>query len=602
VALEPIGEKLSHWEEYLSQPQLREIFAKQLEVKLLESSLRENFDSLCEFDKIFDQLNEEERRVIEKIRETLPEPNEDRWLEIFDNSLRIAWIDHIEQKFPVLRTVSSQKFTDVESELRQCISDKFKLSNEILLMKSRERVYKNVEYNRLNNRVTYRDLFHQVTKKRRIWPVRKLIANFPREIFDLVPCWLASPESVSAIFPMEKIFDLVIFDEASQCFVEKGIPAIFRGKQVVVAGDDKQLRPNDLYQVRWEDQNEEDVAELDFDSLLNLSNQYLMQVHLNGHYRSKNLDLIRFSNDHFYKGRLTMLPDFYELNHGAKAIDYVHVQGIWEKNTNQEEAEKVAFLVKELLAKNPKTEIGIVTFNAQQQMFILDYLDDFALANDFLIPDSLIVKNIENVQGDEKDVIIFSTVYAPDFNGKLKLQFGSLNMEGGENRLNVAITRAREKIYLVTSIMPQQMKVEDTKNNGPKLLAKYLEYAYKISNQEADKYEINATDHSPDWYLSAKIQNLKIEGLEHLDLNHNLPFVDLTVTEKDKYLGAILTDDGIYHQAISIKDSHAYKFFVLNQKNWPNVSFFSRQYWINPDQIIGAIKHMIGRSELKTRP
>ena len=185
---------------------------------------------------------------------------------------------------------------DVQEELQQSVKKKQELSNEILLMKARERVYKNVEYNRLNNRVTYRDVYHQVTKKRRVWPVRKLIANFPREVFDLIPCWLASPESSSAIFPMDKMFDLVIFDEASQCFVENGLPAMYRGKQVVVAGDEKQLRPNDLYKVRWEDENDEDIPELDFDSLLNLSSQYLMQVQLNGHYRSKTLDLISFSN------------------------------------------------------------------------------------------------------------------------------------------------------------------------------------------------------------------------------------------------------------------------------------------------------------------
>ncbi len=598
-ALEPIGEKLSHWEEYLSQPQLREIFAKQVPILTLEESLRKNFDALCEFDKIHEGLGAEERRVVEKSQEALPSADVEEWLQIFDNSLRIAWIDHIEQKYPILRSVSSQKMDELQSELQQCIRDKFKLSNEILLMKSRERVYKNVEYNRLNNRVTYRDLFHQVTKKRRIWPVRKLLANFPREIFDLVPCWLASPESVSAIFPMEKMFDLVIFDEASQCFVEKGLPAMYRGKQVVVAGDDKQLRPNDLYQVRWEEENEEEIAELDFDSLLNLSNQYLMQVQLNGHYRSKNLDLIRFSNDHFYKGRLTMLPDFHELNQGSRAIEYVHVDGVWDKNTNRAEAEKVAFLVKELLSKKPETEIGIVTFNAQQQMFILDYLDEFALANNFMLPDSLIVKNIENVQGDEKDVIIFSTVYAPDASGKLKMQFGSLNVEGGENRLNVAITRAREKIYLVTSIMPQQMKVDDVKNDGPKLLAKYLEYAFKISSDNGEQYEAIRTDHSPDWYLSSKISELQIDGAEQVEIKSTLPYVDLTANLNGKYLGAILTDDAIYHQSISIKDSHAYKPFIIGQKNWSHVSFYSRQFWVNPDQITDAIKHMIGRSDLK---
>ena len=112
------------------------------------------------------------------------------------------------------------------------------ISQEILLVKARERAYENLEYNRLNNRVTYRDLLHQVTKKKKIWPVRKVIAEFKDEVFQLMPCWMASPESVSAIFPMEQVFDVVIFDEASQCFTERGIPAMYRGKQIVIAGDD----------------------------------------------------------------------------------------------------------------------------------------------------------------------------------------------------------------------------------------------------------------------------------------------------------------------------------------------------------------------------
>ena len=143
--------------------------------------------------------------------------------------------------------------------------------------------------------VTYRDLHHQVTKKRRIWPLRKLIAEHYEELFKLIPCWMASPESVSAMFPMREMFDLVIFDEASQCFVERGLPAMYRGRQVVIAGDSKQLSPNDLYKVRWEEE-EANHPDFEIDSLLDLANKYLMDVQLNGHYRSKSLDLINFSN------------------------------------------------------------------------------------------------------------------------------------------------------------------------------------------------------------------------------------------------------------------------------------------------------------------
>ena len=596
TALEPIGQKLSEWEVYFSILQLRFIFAGQLDISQLLDSLKKDFDSLCEFDKLQAELNENEVSIINKLIEAEPRINADNWWKLFDNSLRLAWIEHIELKYDILRSVSSQKFEDMQTELQECVKEKLRMSGEILLLKARERVYKNVEYNRLNNRVTYRDLYHQVTKKRRIWPVRKLIANYPREVFDLIPCWLASPESASAIFPMEKVFDLVIFDEASQCFVEKGLPAMFRGKQVVIAGDEKQLRPNDLYKVRWEEENENDIVELDFDSLLNLGSQYLMQVQLNGHYRSKNLDLIRFSNEHFYNNRLKMLPDFNDLNLHQSAIDYVKIEGFWQKNTNHEEAEKVAQIIHSNLKKDPTLEIGVVTFNVSQQMYIIDFLENYALENNFILPDSLIVKNIENIQGDEKDIIIFSTVYAPDLNGKMNMNFGSLNVEGGENRLNVAITRARQKIYLVTSIMPQQLKVEDSKNEGPKLLKKYLEYAYAISDQSLAPSEKSADNHAATWFLKNKIEKLGFDHFNALSIDHNLPFVDLAIKQRDKYLAAIVTDDDLYHQDISTKASHVYRPFTLRQKNWNFSMISSRQFWMDPEHVKERINRLITRS------
>ncbi|MBU2915931.1 AAA domain-containing protein [Reichenbachiella agariperforans] len=596
TALEPIADKLGNWLEYFSIPQMREIFSKQVEAHFLLSTLKKDFDALCEFDALDEALTAEEKSVIEKLKDEAPEVEAEVWQGIFLNSLKLAWIDHIELKYPILRAVSSNKLEDMQSELQECVREKLRISNEILLIKARERVYKNAEYNRLNNMVTYRDLFHQVTKKRRIWPVRKLIANFPREIFDLMPCWLASPESVSAIFPMEKMFDLVIFDEASQCFVEKGLPAMYRGKQVVVAGDDKQLKPNDLYQIRWEEENEDDIPELEFDSLLHLASKHIMQVQLNGHYRSKSLDLIRFSNEHFYDNRLKMLPDFEEVNLHQPAIDYIKVDGVWEKNYNEVEAEKVAQLVKQLLAERPAIEIGVVTFNSRQQMFIIEYLEQYAVSQGFLIPETLIVKNIENIQGDEKDVIIFSTVYAPDINGKLTMHFGSLNAEGGENRLNVAVTRAREKIYLVSSIMPQQLRVDDTKNEGPKLLKKYLAFAYQVSNGEEVAYESTDAGHEQGWYLKNRIAELGYQHFDHVDLVQRFPNIDLTIKGGDDYAGAVLTDDVYYHQSVSVKDAHVYRDFTLRQKKWPFTRVYSRQLWVDSEHVRERVNRLISRN------
>tara|TARA_R110000868_G_scaffold405610_1_gene685158 strand:- start:622 stop:1854 length:1233 start_codon:yes stop_codon:yes gene_type:complete len=407
---------------------------------------------------------------------------------------------------------------------------------------------------------------------------------------------MASPESASAIFPMDKIFDLVIFDEASQCFAENGLPAMYRGKQVVVAGDEKQLRPNDLYKVRWEDENEEEIPDLDFDSLLNLSSQYLMQVHLNGHYRSKTLDLITFSNEHFYNNSLQLLPDFTVINNGKPGIEYIKCDGIWENNINKNEAYEVCRIVRGLLKEDPQREIGIVTFNVRQQLFIMDELEAFSLEENIVIPDSLIVKNIENIQGDEKDIIIFSILYAPDKAGKMNMNFGSLNVMGGENRLNVAVTRAKEKVIVVSSIFPQQLKVDATKNEGPKLLKKYLEYAQMVSNGEFRINPVEEKRFSPSWYLKNKIKKFQYANPDWT-LDTSLPFVDLSIKEKNEYRGAIFTDDDLYFDSVSIKETHVYKPFTLSHKNWKFMALTSRAYWQDPEGMKSKIENLF----LKTK-
>ena len=440
--------------------------------------------------------------------------------------------------------------------------------------------------------ISYRDLRHQVSKKRRIWPIRKLLSHFTDELFTLVPCWLASPESVSAITPMLKLFDLVIFDEASQCFAEKGIPAIYRSKQVVVTGDSQQLTPNDLYLIRWQEEDPEEI-ELEIDSLLDLAAKYLPQIHLQGHYRSKSLDLITFSNQHFYRGKLRMLPDYQVLKQGQPAIRYLKINGTWEKNVNQNEAMEVVMLVDKIRAEFPEKSIGVVTFNVQQQQYIMECLEDRAAQSDLTLPADLIVKNIENVQGDEKDIIIFSIGYAPDKTGKFNMNFGSLNVVGGENRLNVAITRAREQIYIISSIMPGDLKVDQSKNLGPKLFKQYLQYAWEVSEGDRHLVPVSKGEFGKQWYLKEKLKESFPNG-KH-SLQESLPFADLVICKADEYLGLILTDDDLYHQSISVKDSHVYIPLVLQSKGWKFMGVFSRQYWMNPDETKSQIERFVAK-------
>lgn len=594
--LEIVGdlkEKKKQWMKYITQFQFRHLVTEPSREAEYLKTLRRDFESLCDFDRIRENLATHEKDTIAKLYEKVGTWDPNALESLFQNSLRLAWIEHIEAKNPDLRAVSSRKMDKQREELIALVEEKQKLSHDILLLRARERVYENLEYNRLNNRVTYRDLYHQVTKKKKIWPLRKLITDYQHEIFNVMPCWMVSPEAASAIFPMAEIFDLVIFDEASQCFAERGIPAMYRGKQLVVAGDDMQLKPNELYQTRWEEDG--DHPDLEVDSLLDLAKRYLPTVHLQGHYRSQSLELIDFSNKHFYEGRLQLLPDRNVLNRQEPGIEYHQVDGVWDNNTNMVEAQAVVERLVSLLTADPAKQIGVVTFNSPQQNLILDLLEERFSDDGLAIPPTLFVKNIENVQGDEKDIIIFSVGYAPDKKKKMNMQFGSLNMPGGENRLNVAVTRAREKIILICSIQPEQLRADDLKNEGPRLLKQYLQFAREV-DQRRFVPEVHANGKQPaSWYLNQQIKSWGEEKFPEFRFEVNsLPLADLHIKNENGYMGIVLTDDMHYFSSLSEKDFFAYTPALMAKKNWNYHYVFSRNLWQDKEKVEEDLLRFIG--------
>ena len=574
-------EKYKIWRRYLTEKQISKLWEKDNLLEDWKIILNRDFELLYEFDQLKASMQIDPKGF------SKPLGSIKGLSQLFDNSLRLAWIEHIEKQYPILKAVSTPKFEQIEQSLQEAMQEKGKISEEILLLRAYESACKDLEYNRLKNITSYRELKHQVSKKRNTWALRKLLIHFKTELFKLIPCWLCSPETVSAIFQMDKMFDLVIFDEASQCFVEKGIPSIYRGSQIVIVGDDKQLAPNDLYHIRWEEDIDEDdnnVA-LETESLLDLGKQFLPITSLTGHYRSKSLDLIDFSNQHFYNNKLKLLPDYAEFIKKEPAISYIKVEGIWEKNTNLIEAIEVVKTIKQFLEKDKK-DIGVITFNYKQQLLIQDLLEEEKIA----LPPQLFVKNIENVQGDERDIIIFSTTYAPDARGRLKMQFGSLNYKGGENRMNVAVTRAREKIVVVSSIFSHQLNVEDLANEGAKILKKYLEYALTVSQGKYQPTLPILPKQNLDWYLKEKI---KLSVGTQTTATQNIPFTDLVVIENlsglqdlvglEPNLKLILTDDNLYYEAISVKESHVYLPDLLRQKGWQFSQLYSRNFWVSKE-------------------
>ncbi|AFM05979.1 hypothetical protein Fleli_3664 [Bernardetia litoralis DSM 6794] len=625
--LTQIDTEEKRWQKYFTQEQINILLTKNKsdfqseKINEIKTAIGFDFVKLTELDTLKSQFSKAELKTIKELKKYFNkennELNENETLDLFDNSIQISWINELEKRSPILKTVGSQSWEENEKHLKDLVIQKQQISADILRLKIKEKTYKDIEFNRLGNRITYRDLEHQVNKKRSIWALRKLLSNYSDEIFQFLPCWLASPETVSAIFPLIQNFDLVIFDEASQCFAEKGIPALYRAKQSIIAGDEKQLPPHDLYQPRWEEDldkfktenldneiNESPELALEVDSLLDLGKNYLPSFELNGHYRSRFAELIAFSNYHFYGNRLKVVPDLTFVQNNKitpTPIKYLKVNGVWHQNQNQKEAKKIVELVKNL-TKNKETKdksIGIITFNAKQQNFIRDLLEE-SLSK---IPEDLFVKNIENVQGDERDLIIFSVGYAPNMSGKFRLSFGSLSQQGGENRLNVAISRAKEKIFIVSSVLPHNLPVLETHSQGAQLLKKYLNFAHSISegknwhqinfenNEEivTRKTEVTETENIKKSYFSnlkstiiSSNQNSEIEfsqntfsvmDLVELSNNH--------ITQNKEIVAAIYTDDERYFSSYSAKEFHVYLPMLLEKKGWKVKFFWSKDYFLN---------------------
>jgi superfamily I DNA and/or RNA helicase len=339
-------------------------------------------------------------------------------------------------------------------------------------------------------------LKRQLDRKRGGMSVRALMDNFGELITQILPCTLMSPDSVARFFPAQAdIFDIVVFDEASQIRVADAIGAMGRAKSVVMVGDSKQMPPtifaeaNAAVDEGEEDANPEVVA--DEESILSECVQSLVpQQWLSWHYRSQDEALIASSNIHYYNGRLASFPAPLAPNSGH-GISLVRVDGHFERSgrgktlrTNRVEADRIVADIRTRFAASPDAapSIGVITFNAQQRDLIENLLRD--AGDDRLVqaldePDGLFVKNLENVQGDERDTILFSVAFSKNDKGVVPLNFGPLSRPGGERRLNVAITRARCEVVLYASFDPAELRAEETTQVGTKHLRAYLEMAQR---------------------------------------------------------------------------------------------------------------------------
>lgn len=321
----------------------------------------------------------------------------------------------------------------------------------------------------------------------RMMSIRKLFDSIPNLLRRLCPVMLMSPISVAQyIDPSYPKFDLVIFDEASQLPTCEAVGAIARGDNVIVVGDPKQMPPTSFFssnQVDEENYEKEDLESV-LDDCLALS---MPQKHLLWHYRSRHESLIAYSNSKYYENKLYTFPS---PDDQISEVSWVNVEGFYDKGstkTNRAEAEAVVAEICRRL-RDPqliKHSIGVVTFSLPQQNLVEDVLADAFRAEPQLeqladsMYESILIKNLENVQGDERDVILFSIGYGPDKEGKVSMNFGPLNRDGGWRRLNVAISRAREKMVVYSVIRPEMIDLSRTRSEGVDGLKGFLEFAAK---------------------------------------------------------------------------------------------------------------------------
>ncbi len=547
----------------------------------------------------------------------------DEIIPIFKKRFYNLWLDAILKDYPAV-----QKF---RRKAQDSLVEEFKVLDRTQFDIAKARIR-----GRLINALPSMDHFtsgldeisilkRELNKQRRIMPIRKLFAMIPNLLLTLKPCLMMSPLSVSLYLESDSYeFDTVIFDEASQVFTENAVGAISRAKQVIIAGDSKQLPPTNFFQTNssddYYDSDDEEEEETEvFESILDEANM-LPERTLNWHYRSRNEGLIAFSNAKIYKNRLITFPSSLD-NKVDRGVEYVYVEdGYYDRGGrkgNIVEAKRVVDLIFKQVEEQPERSLGVIAFGEVQQQAIEALLMERRLQDQsyesFFKEDKeepFFIKSLENVQGDERDTILFSIGYAKDKNGVFRNQFGPLSNAGGERRLNVAITRAKYKVILIGSILPTDINTDKISTEGPKLLRGYIDYA--INGPDALSLQIEDSDvvsyDSP--FEEAVYNFLDRRGYKVVtQVGCSGYRIDLAVRHP-KYNGVyvlgIECDGAAYHSAVTARDRDRLRQDVLEKMGWSIYRVWSTDWIKDPvtegNKLIEAVEDAInkyGKKETK---
>ncbi|CAK0749092.1 AAA domain-containing protein [Azospirillaceae bacterium] len=449
-------------------------------------------------------------------------------------------------------------------------------------------------------------LRHEMQKKKRHMPLRDLMGRLPTAISKLTPCLLMSPLSIAQFLaPKAALFDVVVFDEASQIPVWDAIGAIARGRQVIMVGDTKQLPPTSFFE-RAENDDADDVEDdSDLESILDeCLGAGLPTLKLSWHYRSRHESLIAFSNSRYYNGELVTFPSPVTEDRGVRF--HLVPNGVYEKGGARHNKPEARALVADIVArlKDPefcalKRTIGVVTFNSEQQRLIEDLLDDerrkYPEIEPFFTEEALepvFVKSLESVQGDERDIMYFSLVYGPDLSGVVSMNFGPMNRNGGERRLNVAITRARSELRVFSSLRPEQFDLARTSAKGVRDLKHFLEFAERGPRALAEQDWGSVGDYDS-VFEEAVATALARKGWQtHSQVGVSKFRIDLGVVNPDtpgRYLAAIECDGATYHRSATARDRDKLREQVLRGLGWDVVRIWSTDWWIDSEGALSKV-------------
>jgi very-short-patch-repair endonuclease/anion-transporting ArsA/GET3 family ATPase len=458
-------------------------------------------------------------------------------------------------------------------------------------------------------------LRHEAQKQKMHRPIREVLQKTARVLPRLKPCLLMSPQSVAQYLDTSnQIFDVVVFDEASQIPTWDAVGAIARGKQLICVGDPKQLPPTNFFNSSDTEGNYDDGSLIEMESILDECLSCGMPLsRLSWHYRSRNEGLITFSNHQYYDSELVTFPSPVEIDHSVEFVDSKGVYEPGKSRTNKIEAQKIVEEIEQhyLSGNGNEFSIGVITFNSTQQALIEKLLDAKRLDNrklDEAIAQSeseeLFIKNLENVQGDERDIILFSITFGKDANGKLSMNFGPMNKEGGHRRLNVAATRARHKVKIFSSMRPEDIDLSRTNARGVTDLKAYLDFALHGSRVLSE--QASPTGREPDSPFELQvIEALRNRGWRVVPQvgvsGYRIDMAVVNPHSPGKFLLGIECDGATYHSAPTARDRDRLRQLVLEGLGWNIHRVWSTDWWFNREIPLKALLSKLEQFELEAR-